>query len=288
MPAAPGLRVLAGIIDIAVLRVGSALPLLAVIQWNVPVTLFGMAAAHTILILCYFVLSETIWSASPGKLVSRVARHPSRSSASWCGTCLCPGRRLVHRGGTREPSPGWCSARAGLGTVTSGAGAVGYFAANAGTLAGFSLLFVTARRRNGFAGLHDLVTQTRVVSKLALAPRPSLQVTESRPPVASSATRIGPFVVLERCPRPVCWSDSIHGSLAGYGSGRRRRARQTCRRNAAASTGRPGFAGSQGAGKGMRAGMHTSPRPVRPSAPQADKVANGRPFAAGCTSSHKS
>ena len=85
----------------------------------------------------------------------------------------------------------------GLGTVTSGAGALGYFAAYAGLLTGFSLLFVTARRSNGFAGLHDLVTHTRVVSKLALAPRPSLQVIESLPPGASSATRFGPFVVLD-------------------------------------------------------------------------------------------
>ena len=196
VPAAPGLRVLAGIIDMAVLRVGSVLPLLAVIQWNVPVTLFGMAAAHAILILCYFVLSETIWSASPGKLVLglRVIRADRRPlgagrvcvrAAVWCMATV-PGFVAWLVFGPR-----------GLGTVTSGAGALGYFAANAGLLTGFSLLFVTARRSNGFAGLHDLVTHTRVVSKLALAPRPSLQVIESRPPVASSATRFGPFVVLD-------------------------------------------------------------------------------------------
>ena len=196
VPAAPGLRVLAGIIDMAVLRVGSVLPLLAVIQWNVPVTLFGMAAAHAILILGYFVLSETIWSASPGKLVLglRVIRADRRPlgagrvcvrAAVWCMATV-PGFVAWLVFGPR-----------GLGTVTSGAGALGYFAANAGLLTGFSLLFVTARRSNGFAGLHDLVTHTRVVSKLALAPRPSLQVIESRPPVASSATRFGPFVVLD-------------------------------------------------------------------------------------------
>ena len=195
-PAAPGLRVLAGIVDMAALRVGSALPLLAVIQWNVPVTLFGMAAAHAILILCYFVLSETIWSASPGKLVLglRVIRADRRPlgagrvcirAAVWCMATY------------RDSSPGWCSARAGSELPRPVRARSATSPRSPALLTGLSLLFVTARRRNGFAGLHDLVTHTRVVSKLAFAPRPSLQVTESRPPVASSATRFGPFVVLD-------------------------------------------------------------------------------------------
>ena len=131
--ATPGPRVLAFVVDMAVLRVGSALPLLAVIQWNVPVTLFGIAAAHVILILCYFVLSETIWSASPGKIVLglRVIRADRRPlgagrvcirAAVWCAATV-PGFVALLMFG---PS--------GLGTVASGAGAVGYFTAVAGTL----------------------------------------------------------------------------------------------------------------------------------------------------------
>src|SRR5208337_2465982 len=48
------------------------------------------------------------------------------------------------------------------------------------------LLFCTARRRNGFAAVQDLVTKTRVVSKAALASRAVLPASETPPPAVES------------------------------------------------------------------------------------------------------
>lgn len=60
------------------------------------------------------------------------------------------------------------------------------------------LLFVTVRRRNGFAAVHDLLTKTRVVRKAALHERIAPSPIAAAPVDASeSAARIGPYHVLE-------------------------------------------------------------------------------------------
>ena len=62
---------------------------------------------------------------------------------------------------------------------------------------GIVFLFITARRRNGFAGIHDLWSHTRVVMRPAVTSRPvkrsALEAAEPRPAVE----RIGPFQVLD-------------------------------------------------------------------------------------------
>jgi eukaryotic-like serine/threonine-protein kinase len=60
-----------------------------------------------------------------------------------------------------------------------------------------ALVFSTARRRNGFAALHDLVTKTRVVSRTALLARPALAVSETSPPAIEAKPLIGPYHVLD-------------------------------------------------------------------------------------------
>ena len=60
-----------------------------------------------------------------------------------------------------------------------------------------ALLFVTARRRNGFAAVQDLLTGTRVVSRAAAALRPVLAAVEAPPPAVESALTIGPYHVLQ-------------------------------------------------------------------------------------------
>jgi eukaryotic-like serine/threonine-protein kinase len=59
------------------------------------------------------------------------------------------------------------------------------------------LLFSTARRRNGFAAIHDLVTKTRVVSRTSLAARSAPAVGEASPPDIEAKPLIGPFHVLD-------------------------------------------------------------------------------------------
>jgi hypothetical protein len=60
-----------------------------------------------------------------------------------------------------------------------------------------ALLFCTARRRNGFAAFHDLVTKTRVISRPALQARPVPSVGEASPPAIDAKSIIGPYHVLE-------------------------------------------------------------------------------------------
>ena len=71
------------------------------------------------------------------------------------------------------------------------------------TFTGIGILFSRARRANGFAGLHDLATQTRVVSKLALEPASARASALEAPPVLPPAlTRLGPYVVLDEMAAP--------------------------------------------------------------------------------------
>jgi len=60
-----------------------------------------------------------------------------------------------------------------------------------------ALLFCTVRRRNGFAALHDLMTETRVVSLMALQSRPALALPTPAPPLIESAPLLGPYHLLE-------------------------------------------------------------------------------------------
>jgi hypothetical protein len=60
-----------------------------------------------------------------------------------------------------------------------------------------ALLFVTARRRNGFAALQDLLSGTRVVSRAAFGSRPVLAASEAQPPAVGSGAAIGPYHVLQ-------------------------------------------------------------------------------------------
>jgi eukaryotic-like serine/threonine-protein kinase len=61
------------------------------------------------------------------------------------------------------------------------------------------LLFTTARKQNGLAGLHDLVTRTRVIRKPKLETRPALPLPDIQPVAESeSMPRLGAYYVLEK------------------------------------------------------------------------------------------
>jgi len=62
-----------------------------------------------------------------------------------------------------------------------------------------ALIFSTARKRNGLAGLHDLATRTRVIRKPGLETRPVFAPSEIQPVSESeSLPRIGAYHVLEK------------------------------------------------------------------------------------------
>jgi hypothetical protein len=59
------------------------------------------------------------------------------------------------------------------------------------------LFFVTARRRNGFASVYDLITATRVVQRVAQERRSQQTLAEDAAPQSSKSPMVGPFHVLE-------------------------------------------------------------------------------------------
>jgi uncharacterized RDD family membrane protein YckC len=59
-------------------------------------------------------------------------------------------------------------------------------------------IFLTARQGNGYAGIHDLVSATRVVTRSACQPRPALPTALEAPPEIQGLSPIGPYHVLER------------------------------------------------------------------------------------------
>jgi uncharacterized RDD family membrane protein YckC len=60
-----------------------------------------------------------------------------------------------------------------------------------------ALLFSTARRRNGYSGLHDLATGSRVILRAAYVGRPTIGFAESPLPEPEERQTIGPYHVLD-------------------------------------------------------------------------------------------
>jgi eukaryotic-like serine/threonine-protein kinase len=198
-PATLGLRLLAGIIDFTLLALlATAINLGA---FGSPMAFFEQAMERSpkalacilgwvVLATLYFAVCEGLWGAAAGKALCRLrvagpARNPPGFLWAWV-------RSLVF---VLPPYlPFWLS---------FGANPKAFLSASqwTQTVLGFSiyvvmgLLFVTARRRNGFAAVQDLLSGTRVVSRAAFGPRPVPGTTEP-PPEIESAAAIGPYHVL--------------------------------------------------------------------------------------------
>jgi len=205
-PAAFGLRLLAGVVDIVLL----SLPVTIWNAANAPLVIDGQSAITShpwtwLLNLAYFFVLETRWGASLGKRlfglrlsapggagwVMKVARRTAVFHIPWLVFSL-----LVFSVGPIGPMSDLRFSEKstlkakdtrdlieGLITMTMVAG-----------------LFVTARRRNGWIGLHELASGTRVVARSATAVRTRTSAA-STPAVDATALsshgpRYGPFTVL--------------------------------------------------------------------------------------------
>ena len=60
-----------------------------------------------------------------------------------------------------------------------------------------ALLFATARRRNGYSGMHDLAFGSRVILRAAYQSRPRLNVGEERLPNVDDTKTVGPYHLLD-------------------------------------------------------------------------------------------
>jgi eukaryotic-like serine/threonine-protein kinase len=200
-PATLGLRFLAAVVDMTLLGslalvinlsvFGSLMAFMDQAMQGSPKLLVCMAGWFCITILYYGVF-EGLWGAGAGKLLCglRVA-GPDRNPPGilraglrvlvylvppmlpyWLGFGLNPKAYLS--------SPQWVQ-----------------LLVSASIYVIMALLFITARRRNGFAALQDLLSGTRVISRTAFSARPGLSVSEAPPPNLDSAPTVGPYHVLQ-------------------------------------------------------------------------------------------
>jgi eukaryotic-like serine/threonine-protein kinase len=149
------------------------------------------------LVLAYYAWLEGTWGASIGKRICglRVARL-DRTVPGWRRALL----RAVIITGT--PTVLWL-----LGWHAAHAWASGSSVYQWITGIGLLILptrlaiFVTARKRNGYAGIHDLLTGTRVVLKATYQDRPALPLRPEALPEVTALPLVGPYHVLNQIGR---------------------------------------------------------------------------------------
>jgi uncharacterized RDD family membrane protein YckC len=200
-PATLSLRFLAGVVDMALLgglalainlsAFGSVMAFMDQAMQLSPSVLACVLGWICVAVLYYGVF-EGLRGAAAGKALCRLrVVGPDRNPPGFARACL---RALVY---VLPPFvPYW---------VAFGSNPRTYLSTSqlTQTLMGSScyvvmaLLFVTARRRNGFAAVQDLLTRTRVISRAAVSARPVLPTSELPSPAVESAITIGPYHVLQ-------------------------------------------------------------------------------------------
>jgi eukaryotic-like serine/threonine-protein kinase len=197
-PATLSLRFVAGWLDNLIL----ALPIVpiemfirGVGQTGLPTTrhLLLINLFSTVLVLIYYGLLEGLWGASIGKLICqlRVARLDRTA----------PGiPRALLRAFILKTIPHLVWLMGSLTGLTLMSGAVPNPWGTAFSLLNgltWALIFVSARRHNGFAGLHDLATSTRVIVKSVYLSRPALSASNEALPKLETLPRVGLYHVLD-------------------------------------------------------------------------------------------
>ena len=203
-PATLGKRCLAGCVDlIPLMLLNMLVSLWWGPSWLMPTPLLVMAAVNVL----FFIGFEGLWQATPGKavcgllVVRRGGSPPSSASiiiragafvivpalALQLLMLLNPAKARSQRFGTaiaREP------ATLRVLVLPDSAG----FVANGLNFVMLGLFFSTARRRNGYAALHDLLSGTRVVERRARARRRA-STTVLADADRATIRRLGPFAV---------------------------------------------------------------------------------------------
>jgi uncharacterized RDD family membrane protein YckC len=189
-PAPLGLRFAAGLMDGFFSQLLLTSPAVAVLAQPPPA--FGARHAWEYLVgIVYFAITESVWGASPGK-------------------ALC-GFRVITHDGARPPFtaallralvfvvPPWFVS--GLALLAAGSSyaqrPLGPWIVMVADTIVAAVLFATARRANGFAGMHELVSRTRTVSKPAGDVRRIVRPRLIPLALPANPQRIGPYVLLD-------------------------------------------------------------------------------------------
>ena len=200
-PATLSLRFLAGVVDMVILcglamvinlsAFGSPMAFMEKAMQLSPkvlVCVLGWICLATL----YYALFEGLWGAAAGKGLCRLRvvgpdRNPPGFARAWLRALVYVVPPFVPYWAVFGTNPKAYMSSSQLTQMLLGFSIYGVMA----------LLFVTARRRNGFAAVQDLLTKTRVVSRAAVTSRPVLPASEAPPPSVESAITIGPYHVLQ-------------------------------------------------------------------------------------------
>ncbi len=187
-----GLRTVAGLLDFM-------LPSIAV-QVGVAIFTDGGAAPNTMKAwlpvfgqALYFALCEGLWGAGIGKRFCGLRVVDLNGNIPGLARAFARASIFVFAPYLPVYVPFWLINRAnpaGLGTGMMIVGALSIYAA-------LALLFATARRRNGFASAHDLLTGTRVVQSAGQERRSPQTLAEEAAPQTIDTPKVGPFHALE-------------------------------------------------------------------------------------------
>ena len=205
-PAPPGLRTMAGVVDVLVAGVpwvvwSAATTDITVSSIGSPRS--GIESWSWLVAAVYFFAFEAWWTGSPGKRlfglgVTCEGAHRARKIAARTAVFHLP--YLIFTLGTLivGPLPTLATRRLWGNFTLNGGDMTGLMAAGI-VYAMVAALFVTARRHNGWTGLHELTSGTRVVSRVT-ARRPhgrSADAANQGPHVEGGrdAARLGPFIV---------------------------------------------------------------------------------------------
>jgi serine/threonine protein kinase len=196
-PATLGLRFAAGVIDHFIL--GAASFLVPPLILDSPIDVLNPKTLHTPIFYwlmvamfvarhLYFGITEGLWGASAGKAlvglrVARLNRSAPGIPRAFLRSVLLQAVIIVEilRYNVTDVTQ-----------VTTGS-YVWLFV----QILFFLLFFVTARRQNGFAGLHDLWTGTRVIQKAAYQPRVTMSQADDTVTTTEGMRNVGPFHVID-------------------------------------------------------------------------------------------
>ena len=203
-PATLGLRFVAGALDqcllglacfmVVALVTGDFLGVLNASTGPSPELLALMFGGFT-LGVGYFAVMEGFCGFTLGKLLCRL-RVVGRDNSP-PGFWRALGRALIYV--VLPPLPYWIAFGGDTMAYLNQPQAVQYLMSSSFVIA-LLVLFCTARRRNGFAAIHDLLTHTRVIARVALQARPELVMSEAPPPAGESQRVVGPYHIMETLP----------------------------------------------------------------------------------------
>lgn len=201
-PATLGLRLLAGVVDLAALSVlglilgfgvfGDPFSMLERMVAS-PAWMLGFVLFWFLMAVCWLGVSEWRWGATPGKALCGL--RVLRADRSFPRLPQAIARAAIY---TAVPVlPYWTVMLVTRDPLSFAGPTPGTYALSLSYYLVLGLLFATARRRNGFAAVHDLVTETRVVSRAVLERRPALPFSEPSPAGVEARPAVGPYHVLE-------------------------------------------------------------------------------------------